>query len=99
MNVNKIIWGLVLLAVGSVLLADNLGIIAFDWRAVFRLWPVVVIVMGLNMLMPERGVWRVIIVLISLVAIAFLIYMGIGSRLLHDGYLDRVCLPFLMQRC
>src|SRR5690554_1259561 len=80
MKSERIIWGLILLAVGAVLLTENLGLIDFDWRVVFRLWPVAIILMGFNLLMPKHGIGRVVSLLVTVVAIAFLVYMGMTSK-------------------
>ena len=57
MSRDNMFWGVVLLAVGSLFLADNLGYIAFDLNL---LWPLFVIALGLNILLrrysaPSNG--------------------------------------------
>lgn len=76
MNKEKLIWGLILLVVGTVFLLSNLGYIDFYWRSVFNMWPVILIVIGVNMLVPRRGIGNAISVLVTIVALAFLAYWG-----------------------
>lgn len=76
MNKEKLCWGLILLFVGGVLLLDNLDIINFYWRSVFAMWPVILIVVGINLLVPKRGVGNSISIVVTLAALAFLAYRG-----------------------
>lgn len=81
MNKEKIEWGVILMGVGLVLLLDNIGVINFHWGSVFRLWPVILIVLGLNMLMPRTGVGSVMTLVVTVAAVVFLLYAGsTGSR-------------------
>ncbi|PST84481.1 hypothetical protein C7T94_07200 [Pedobacter yulinensis] len=54
MKTDKLIWGILLLFIGSVLLLENFGAIEFYWRNVWRFWPVFLIIAGLNVLF-NRG--------------------------------------------
>lgn len=76
MNKEKFTWGLILLIVGAIILLSNLGYVDFYWRSVFNMWPVILIVVGVNMLLPRRGVGNVISILVTVVALVFLAYWG-----------------------
>lgn len=76
MNKEKFGWGLILLFIGGVLLLDNLNVIDFYWRSVFHLWPVVLIVIGVNLLVPRRGIGPLISITVTVIALAFLAYQG-----------------------
>ncbi|WP_257657257.1 LiaI-LiaF-like domain-containing protein [Parapedobacter lycopersici] len=76
MNKEKFGWGLVLLFVGGILLLDNLSIIDFYWRSVLHMWPVILIVVGVNLLVPKRGAGSLISIVVTVVALAFLAYRG-----------------------
>src|SRR5690606_25969279 len=76
MNKEKLCWGLMLLFVGGVLLLNNLDIIDFYWRSVFSMWPVLLIVVGVNVLVPRKGIGNVIFILVTVAALAFLGYCG-----------------------
>lgn len=69
-------WGLILLGVGTVILLSNLGYIDFYWRSVINMWPVILIVVGVNLLVPRRGIGNAISILVTLAALAFLVYIG-----------------------
>ena len=76
MNKEKLSWGLILLFVGSVLLLDNLDVIDFYWRSVFSMWPVILIIIGVNLLVPKRGVGNSVSIIVTIVALAFLAFRG-----------------------
>ncbi len=76
MNKEKLSWGLILLFVGTVLLLDNLDVIDFYWRSVFSMWPVMLIIVGVNLLVPKRGVGNLISIVVTIAALAFLAYRG-----------------------
>ncbi len=76
MDKEKMSWGLILLGVGTVILLSNLGYIDFYWRSVINMWPVILIVVGVNLLVPRRGVGNAISILVTLAALAFLLYKG-----------------------
>lgn len=77
MNKEKLSWGLILLFVGGVLLLDNLDIINFYWRSVLSMWPVILIVIGVNLLVPRRGIGNVVSIVVTIAALAFLAYRGL----------------------
>lgn len=76
MNKEKFGWGLILLFIGGILLLDNLAIIDFYWRSVFHMWPIILIVIGVNLLVPKRGIGPLISIMVTIGALAFLAYWG-----------------------
>ncbi len=53
MKTSSLIWGIVLLFIGGVLLLDNLNLIDFYWRSIWRFWPVFLIIAGINVLFSK----------------------------------------------
>jgi len=84
MNKEKFGWGVALFFVGGILLLVNLDIIDFYWRSVIEMWPIVLIIIGANLLIPKRGIGPVISVLVTIAALAFLAYRG--SIPPHNGW-------------
>lgn len=76
MNKEKLSRGLTLLFVGSVLLLDNLGIIDFYWQSVFSMWPVILIIIGVNLLVRKRGIGNAVSTVVTIAALAFLFFRG-----------------------
>src|SRR5690606_8975546 len=74
MNKEKLSWGLILLFVGGVLLLDNLDVIDFYWRSVFSMWPVILIIIGVNILVPKRGIGNFVSIIVTVAALAFLAF-------------------------
>ena len=65
----SLVWPIVLIGLGVLFLLNNLGIISWNvWTLVFRMWPVLVIAIGLDLLLGRRSSWGA--------AIAALLIMG-----------------------
>lgn len=77
MNVKRISWGLLVLFVGFILLFTNLGYINFNWSAVFSLWPVLIILIGIGYLLPEKTESNYIMVFVTLGVLALFAYQGL----------------------
>lgn len=76
MNKEKFTWGLALFSIGGLILLNNLDVIDFYWRSVLRLWPLILIVIGINLLLPKRGIGSVISALVTICALLFVAYQG-----------------------
>jgi hypothetical protein len=51
----SIVWPVLLIAVGSLFLLQNLGILPWDaWRQIWRLWPLVLVLVGVELLFGGR---------------------------------------------
>lgn len=79
MNVKRVSWGLVVLFVGLILLFTNLGYIEFNWFAVFSLWPVLLILVGLSFLLPEREGSRYVMILATVGVLVLFAYQGLKT--------------------
>lgn len=56
-----------LIGIGIILLLDNLGYLEWDFWQIFRLWPVLLIVWGLEILLQGRLLGRIIIACVILI--------------------------------
>lgn len=65
----SVVWPMVLIALGAVLLLNNLGILDWSiWGVLWRMWPILVIAIGLDMILGRRsGLWAAVTVVIVLV--------------------------------
>lgn len=83
MKTERIIWGIVLLFLGGILLLQNFNVIDFEWSVIWRFWPVILILIGTNMLFSNaRGAaGGAVSVLITIVVLGFIAYKGI----VHTG--------------
>jgi hypothetical protein len=78
MKTENFIWGLVLVFVGAILLLDNFDVIDFYWRSVWRLWPLVLIISGANIVFSGSSskVTAGISIVITTAALGFIAYYG-----------------------
>ena len=79
MNIKRVSWGLVVLFVGLILLFTNLGYIQFNWFAVFSLWPVLLILVGLSFLLPEKEESKYVMIFATLGVLVLFTYQGLRT--------------------
>jgi len=83
----KISWlGIFLIILGLVLLASELGYLNIKWYDLFKLWPLIFVFWGIDILMGERRwfLWVAVLLLIFFLGI-ILFFMPYG---MHKGYRD-----------
>jgi hypothetical protein len=83
MNNRRISWGLIVLFIGLVLLLTNLDYIEFNWLAVFSLWPVLLILLGLSFMLPYKPESKYIMIVATVATLALFAYKGLRS--VNDG--------------
>jgi hypothetical protein len=78
MKIDRIIWGVVFLFIGTVLLLQNLNVIEFYWRNTFSFWPILLLVGGLKMLFNrgEKRTGSYLALGLVIVSLGFLFYRG-----------------------
>jgi hypothetical protein len=76
MKNDRLIPGLILVLIGLVILFDNLGYIDFDWTDILNLWPVFLILVGVNLVFTHTRSPLVTVVKIVVVLCAFLFVLG-----------------------
>ena len=75
---------LLLIGAGVVFLLNNLGILAVSvWDVIFRLWPVILIAIGLDLIIGRRSVWG------SLLVLVLILVMFVGGILLIGAQDDK----------
>lgn len=53
-----LVWPVILIGAGVVFLLNNLGILSWDiWETLFKMWPVLLIAIGLDLAIGRRTVW------------------------------------------
>lgn len=74
MKAKNIIWGLVLVLIGVLFILKNLDIIYFSWHSLWRLWPMILVLIGIAIL-PVKELIKVILAIVVMIAGAlFLVY-------------------------
>lgn len=74
----RLIWGALLVAVGVVLLLDNLGVVDISLLSLWKLWPVLIVVTGLSIL-SLKGWLAGLVYGLTAVAIAVLTWFVLTS--------------------
>lgn len=81
MRAGKISWGIILVFVGVIFLLENYDVIDFSWSYVWKFWPVIFIITGLNIIFSrseaKAGQWLVI--LTTVFALGLLTYVNLNA--------------------
>ncbi|MBM3402604.1 MAG: hypothetical protein FJY21_09910 [Bacteroidetes bacterium] len=83
MKTEKIVWGLILIFIGSVFLLENFNLIDFYWSSVWRFWPVIFILIGADMLLSRFGnkaVVPYVIAAITILTLGLIAYQAIRAQ-------------------
>ncbi|HKL13444.1 MAG TPA: LiaF domain-containing protein [Halanaerobiales bacterium] len=87
-NRSGYIIGLILIGIGLLFLLNTLGIATFQvWYFLFKFWPVILILVGLNIILKKTALWWIVPILI------FVIF--IGAVVMPDSFLRRIDSPRL----
>ena len=78
------LWGLILVALGVVFLLQNLGVLGWGvWGTLWRFWPVVLLLIGLNIILRGQSPWLMlgitVVVLIGVIAAAVLVAASVDG--------------------
>jgi hypothetical protein len=85
MKYKSIIWGLVFVAIGVIFILRNLEILSFSWYDLWRLWPMVILLIGIAILPVKDGVKVVLSIVALAIGVIILIYAPSG----RSGWFDR----------
>ena len=86
MKTGKIVWGMIYIFIGSIFLLDNFNLIDFYWVSVWRFWPVIFILIGINMLLSRFGNKKLVPALVAAITLVTLGLIGYqGSRPNNDS--------------
>lgn len=77
MSNKKIIWGILLIALGVLFTLKNFGIIFFSWRLFLSLWPLIIVIIGITLLPLKE--WLKLMISILLIAAVFTIVILTGK--------------------
>jgi len=85
-----------LVGIGLVLLAQNLGWVRGDiWLSLLRMWPLIVIATGIDLLIPRRSAWGTLLSLLLILAVfagGFWL-SGVRAGSARSGETDSVSIP------
>jgi hypothetical protein len=79
-----------LIGLGVVLLLNNLGLLGWSiWEALLRLWPVLIIGAGLDLLIGRRSIWGSLLVIVLILGVAAASIALFEGRAARGGRLER----------
>lgn len=79
MNLGKTSLGLVVVFTGIFILLDNLDILNFDWLAVVYFWPILIILIGINILLPKKIEGQILSIMATVIVLLFFAYQGLKT--------------------
>jgi hypothetical protein len=79
-SVNRIFWGLLLIVIGGLMLADNLDAAVVDWSNLWKLWPLIIISCGLSILAIRSLIWKALSLLFVIATMGIIIWAAVGSQ-------------------
>ncbi len=79
MKTKNLVWGIILVFIGGIFLLENFDVIEFSWRHIWRFWPVILILIGVNILFTrsEKNSGVLISAIITILVLGFITYKGI----------------------
>src|ERR1700748_2579881 len=82
MRNDKLIPGMILVMIGAIFLLNNFGYINFHWSNIFHLWPIFLVIGGVNLVFANnRSPWATILKIGVVVAgFALLVFGNFGDR-------------------
>ncbi len=75
MKSKGVFWGVLLVAIGALIVLRNFGVFYFSWWSIGHLWPVILVILGISIL-PIKGIIKIL--LSFLVVIASVIYLSVN---------------------
>ncbi|AIM38575.1 LiaI-LiaF-like domain-containing protein [Sphingobacterium sp. SG20118] len=88
MDAKRITTGIIFLFIGVILLLSKMDIIEFNWFEVFRYWPLLIILVGVNILVPKKDIGYIISIGTTCVILAIFTYIGITTP--NQSLLSRI---------
>lgn len=73
MKVKNVIWGLILVIIGALFILKNLDIIYFSWYSIWKLWPMILVLIGVAILPVKDSVKIILTVIVLAGAVFFLL--------------------------
>ncbi len=86
----------VLIGLGLILLAQNLGWVGADiWLSLLRMWPLILVAVGVDLLIPRRSAWGTLLSLVLVLAVFVGGFWLSGVRLggVRPGETETVSIP------
>ncbi|HPF30707.1 MAG TPA: DUF5668 domain-containing protein [Candidatus Saccharibacteria bacterium] len=78
-NLSKIFWGLLFIIIGLLAFLNNLNLVDVNWNNTWRLWPLIIISIGVSILSIKNIVWKIASIVIVISMLGSVIWVMIGD--------------------
>ena len=78
-SVSKIFWGLLLIIIGTLIFLNNINVVNVNWLNLWRLWPLMIIAVGLSVLSLRNLFWKIFVTLLVFVTMGIIVWVAIGG--------------------
>ena len=79
-NNNKAFWGILLVVIGTAMLFARLDLLDINWRALAKLWPLLLIFWGIMMIVPLKKASHSILLILGLIVVGLFSYHQISKN-------------------
>lgn len=88
MDAKRITTGIIFLFIGVILLLSKMDIIEFNWFEVFRYWPLLIILVGVNILVPKKDIGYMVSIGTTCIILAIFTFIGLTTP--SQSFLSRI---------
>ncbi|UIR55084.1 DUF5668 domain-containing protein [Sphingobacterium sp. SRCM116780] len=88
MDAKRITTGIIFLFIGVVLLLSKMDVIEFNWFEVIRYWPLLIILLGVNVLVPKKDIGYIISIGTTCVILGIFTFIGLTTP--NQSLLSRI---------
>ena len=78
MKFRNIFWGVILIFAGVLFILQNLGLVYFNWMAMWRLWPVILVLWGVSIIPVKDWIKVVLVLLVLGGSVSFMLNKTVG---------------------
>lgn len=90
--------GLILIFIGVVFLLNNFGVLSWEiWNTLWRFWPVILILGGLEILFGKSKLASLIVAIIAIAAITYFLLYFTTNNYLDFNQFNNFLLPLLQR--
>ncbi|MGE5365027.1 MAG: LiaI-LiaF-like domain-containing protein [Bacteroidota bacterium] len=89
MNGKKIFWGVFFITIGALILMNNFSSVDMNWHFIWKLWPVLLVLIGLNHIFREsRSRWIISLTGALLAGLVIFSAYKTTTRFISHGFMD-----------
>lgn len=76
-------WAILFISLGVVFLLNNFDVLSWDvWASIWRLWPLILVIWGLEIVFGRSSIGKFIVAIIVLALLAYLLFLSSGNTFL-----------------